>query len=404
MSCCASRESESQQERSAVVPAVLESPASAHGGDECLQFFDCIECDEEEEREKEQRGLEERARQRNVWRKLGESPRNGDRPRNRLLEMWLNRRQNRAEVDLRKQFQESLRQFPQDVHASLECTACLGRMDDNEVFSRAHIQSATKLVHHTWEERKRRGVDKTLAEKLDDGFPELEEWTQEDVVRRFLRAAGGNEKDAVAMLVKAIECRVRDRDLFLTMKCDINCDMRVVGRDADLRPTVYICARSQKLPLKELRDQIFVAMEEAVRHTSSQDDQVVLIADMTGFSATLNMDPFVLKGLSESFGSVFADRLHSVLIVDFSLLAQTVWSTCKPLLSERTRKKINFVGVRAARKIAQERFEPATCERILNAFSTNRQNNTTAEERFLQAQRTAITEIPLGRGAADLAG
>lgn len=416
MACCVNREAEEQASGcSSLVPVLAagdpqaQSPSSLHGGDECLQFFDCIEFDDTEERPVEQPRPKHRLLE--LWlnrQRRAESPRDSnERPRNRLVQMWLNRRQRTASIqlELRQSLQDSLRHLPQDATACLECTACMGRFDmESEVFTRASIMNVNRSVRQVWEDRQARGVDAVLAQRFKDGFPELEEWTREEVVRRMLRAACGNEKDAIQMLCKAIECRVRERELFKSMSCEVTCDIRVIGRDVDQRPTLYVCARSQQAPLKDLRAQIFVAFEEATRLTGSEDGQVVFIADMTCFSASLNVDPFVLKNLAESFGSVFADRLHSILIVDFSLLAQTVWATCKPLLSERTRKKINFVGERGARKIAQERFDSATCERIHSAFAVNRRKASTVEERALQAQRTAISEVPLGRPAADKAG
>jgi len=415
MACCVNRGAEEHAADCGVVPVRAagrpedQSPDSLHGGDECLQFFDCIEYDDSEEHFTQQRP---KPRLLEMWLNLsrqrlaGVTQGSSERPRNRLVEMWMNRRQRRAAIELElRQLQDSLRHLPQDATACLDCAPCIGRFDmESQAFTRANILNVTRAVRQTWEDRQVRGMDAVLVSKLEEGFPELEEWTREEVVRRMLRAACGSERDAAQTLRKAIECRVRERELFKSMSCEVACDMRVVGRDVDQRPALYVCARSQEHPLKDLRSQIFLAFEEATKLAGSEDGQVVFIADMTGFSASLNMDPFVLKNLAENFGSVFADRLHSVLIVDFSLLAQTVWATCKPLLSERTRKKINFVGERAARRIAEERFDAVTCERILSAFAVNRKKMSTAEERFLQAQRTALTEVPLGRPAADKAG
>lgn len=373
------------------------------------EFFDCIEPAEVQEPPVPQRP---KFRLLEAWLnrpRLTDTPVDtNERPKPRLFETWLRRhRLSRANpTELGWSLRQSLRQLPEDATVCLECADCLGRIDwlGGEAFSEVHVANVTRAVRAVWEDRIAAGpLDEVLAKELADGFPELDDWTQEEVVRRMLRAACGHEKEATQMLVKAIDCRVRDRELFRSMECPVTCDMRVIGRDLEQRPALYVCARSQQLPLKELRSQIFVAFEAAVR-LGSPDEQVVLIADMTGFSASLNVDPFVLKGLSESFGTVFADRLHSVMIVDFSLLAQTVWSTCKALLSERTRKKMNFVGERLARKFVQERFDAPTCERILSAFTINRLKTSTVKERQLQAQRTAISDVPLGRPAADKAG
>lgn len=291
--------------------------------------------------------------------------------------------------------------FPEEASQCLERT-CLKR--DMHEFTPLNVVNVAHIVRKVWEDRIAAGnLDPHLAELLGESFNELEEWTEDEMVRRMLRAALGQEKDAVQLLVKAIEHRVRERDLFRSMLCEVTCDIRVIGRDTEGRPTIYICARSQSRPLKDLKAQIFLAFETAVK-LGSPDGQSVLIADMAGFSARLNMDPFVLKDLADSFGTMFADRLFSVLIIDFSLLAQTVWSTCRAIISERTQKKINFVGERQARKITQERFDRMTWESIHSAFDINRKYSSTAEDRASHAQRTSISEVPLGICTADKAG
>jgi len=294
-----------------------------------------------------------------------------------------------------------LHHFPEEATVCLERT-CLRR--EFAHFTHGNVVNVAHEVKLFWKDRIHNGhLDDQLEAMLKDGFPELEEWTEDEVVRRMLRAACGQEREAIQTLTRAIEHRLRERVLFQTMSCKVACDMRVIGRDVEGRPTIYMCAKSQLLPLKDLKPQIFLAFETAVQ-LGSPDGQCVVIADMTGFCARLNMDPFTLKDLADSFGTVFADRLNSVLIVDFSLLAQTVWSTCRALLSERTQRKINFVDERRARGIIQEGFDRQTCVNVLSALEINRKRSTTAEARASHAQRTSISDVPLGICTADKAG
>jgi len=247
-----------------------------------------------------------------------------------------------------------------------------------------------------WRERLSSGdLDEVLAEKLEEGFPELDEWTNQETVLRMLRASCGNVKQATTMLTKAIASRVRRRSMFQTMLCNVVCDMRVIGRDSCHRPTIYFCCRSQNDPLREMIPQIFLAFEAASR-LSHECGQVVLVADMCNFTARLNMDYSAFKDLTENFGTVYADRLNYILLIDFSFIAQSAWTLCKPLLTERTRKKINFVGEAKAREIVRERFEGPTCERILSAFDINRDPSSSQWERESHAQRTSICDVPLG--------
>ena len=108
-------------------------------------------------------------------------------------------------------------------------------------------------------------LDETLRSQLQHGFPELEEWTSLSTLRRMLRASQGTLSQAVPMLMKAIECRVRERELFRSMRCQVACDMRIIGRDRENRPVIYMSARSQTEHLRELIPHVFLAFE--ARHS-----------------------------------------------------------------------------------------------------------------------------------------
>mmetsp|Transcript_109728 Transcript_109728/g.317277 ORF Transcript_109728/g.317277 Transcript_109728/m.317277 type:complete len:389 (+) Transcript_109728:43-1209(+) len=265
-----------------------------------------------------------------------------------------------------------------------------------------------EAVTNEWTER--RAHPETLSDKLrkplENGFPELEQWTSQEHCLRMLRALQGNEAAATKQLIKAIECRVRDRELYATLTCDVHCDIRVIGRDLQQRPTIYICARSQKVPLRDISPQVQLAFEAAVRLGEYQGDgQIVMVADMHGFAPSLYMDVYAIQELGETLGSVFADRFASILMVDFSIIAQGIWSLAKPLMSAKTQSKINFVGVKAAREIVQARFPESTGARILASFDINRDKRTSDEERAAHALHTSICDVPLGHvRSADVAG
>lgn len=259
-----------------------------------------------------------------------------------------------------------------------------------------HVPVVTSVVLERWRVRlDSQQLDQELKAKIKEGFPELNDWTNEETVHRMLRAANGEPMVAAEILMKAIEARVRMRDMFLTMRCKVTSDMRVIGRDCLDRPAIYLCARNQKAPLREMIPQMCLAYEAATQ-LSKEDGQFVLIADMHRFAPSMNMDPWAFKNLADNFGTVFADRLNSILIVDFSMIAQTAWKLLKPFLSERTQKKINFVSGDRAREVINERFRGPTAERILSALKINRNRDSTDEERELHALRTSICNVPLG--------
>uniref|UniRef100_A0A7S2KXY7 CRAL-TRIO domain-containing protein n=1 Tax=Zooxanthella nutricula TaxID=1333877 RepID=A0A7S2KXY7_9DINO len=260
------------------------------------------------------------------------------------------------------------------------------------------VPRVEQLVLAAWARRREnpKSSDADLQANLQQGFPELHEWTDQATCLRMLRAMQGDEAAAAALLETAIACRVRDRQLYCTLQCEVACDIRIIGRDRDQRPTIYMCARSQEKLFRHIGPQIQLAFEAAVRLCNPGDEQVVVIADMYKFSASLNMDPYALKEIGRCFGSVYADRFARILVVDFSFIAQSAWTICKPLMSKTTQNKVAFVSVRQAREKVKEFFTGPTCDRIMSSFDINRDSSAMKEERAAHARRTAICDVPLG--------
>jgi len=302
--------------------------------------------------------------------------------------------------------EEALAEF--DAHGSMPPRLSARLLCEEDRENLHLVYQVAEAVTRTWTERRLspESLDPCVRERLAEGFPELAEWTSEDCCLRMLRALQGNHEAAIRQLVKAIECRVRYRELFSMLTCDVHCDIRVIGRDLQQRPAVYICARSQRVPLRQISPQILLAFEAAVKLSEPQGNgHIMLIADMYGFAPSLCLDPYGVQELGETLGSVFADRFATILMVDFSLVAQGIWSLAKPLLSEKTKEKINFVSVRKAREIVQERFAEPACARIHSSFDINRERSISNAEREAHAMHTSICDVPLGQvRSADVAG
>ncbi|CAE7710897.1 unnamed protein product [Symbiodinium sp. CCMP2456] len=350
-------------------------------------FFDCYETREEMLQRTFSGESEHRPRRWPLERRgSGELPRN--RPLSLVPEAGFRTFAERASIRQLPEptFRDDMPLLPEDVYEDL-------------------VPVLKEEVLDQWRRRMEEGdLDEQLQKQLHAGFPELEEWTSLSTVRRMLRASQGNLAQATPMLMKAIECRVRERELFQCMRCKAACDMRIIGRDRQNRPTIYISARSQTEPLRALIPQVFLAFEAATR-LAQEDGQAILVADMIQLQPHLNMDLFAFKDLANNFGVVFADRLNCILIVDFSWVAQAVWSTLKPFLSERTQRKINFLSEAKARSFVSQNFSAATRDRIFSSFDINRDELSTQEDRFAHALRTAICDVPLGElRAADEAG
>lgn len=291
---------------------------------------------------------------------------------------------------------------PEEARAQESSSSSLRSSDDARYLHLLPV--VAEGVRHVWAERlaNKACLPEDVLCVLQDGFPELDEWTRPEKVRRILRAIEGDLSTATKMLVKAVEMRVIDRRLYKTLRCEVTSDIRVIGRDTANRPVVYVCCQNQRRPLKESMLQIFLAFEVAVK-MAEDDGQILLIADMRGFSPKLNMDPRAINRVTDTLGTVFADRMHSITVVDFSFIAQSVWSFCKPLLLEKTRKKISFVSERKAREELSQKLQPHTFDRIVSAFDINRDKSSTPDDRQKHAVRTSICDVPLGYSGPRLA-
>jgi hypothetical protein len=237
---------------------------------------------------------------------------------------------------------------------------------------------------------------KGVAEKEKGmaGSPELE-WATLSNAHRMLRANTFDVQKAVAMFLQALELRQRDRQLYQSMHCEARSDLRIVGRDTQGHPAVYMCARSQQDSLRAIRDQCVVTFEAACRLTD-EAGRVFFIFDMHGLQPQLNMDLLAIRDLADTLGTVYAERILRIMIVDFSRAAQAIWWMLKPMLSPVTRDKFNFVGRKKAEELCREYFDEEVFEKIQQSFQINRDPKSTAEERALHARRTTMCDVPLG--------
>lgn len=251
---------------------------------------------------------------------------------------------------------------------------------------------ARAVLESTREEWCKKVVDLDVVLRKD--CPELQ-WATIPAARRFLKANIGQKKMAVKMFVQALELRFRDRKLYQTMRCEARSDVRVMGLDLEGHPVIYMCARSQTQPLHMLRDQIILTLEAACKLVSEMG-KIAFVFDMHGLQPRLSMNITTLKDLSDVLGTVYAERICRVTVVDFSRPAQTLWWMLKPLMTETTKKKFAFVRESQARDTFRKQLGQQLYERVCRTFEINRDPNSTPQERDLQARRTTMCDVALG--------
>lgn len=280
-----------------------------------------------------------------------------------------------------------------------DCCSDLGARDCSHVDLVA-ARAVLERTREQWMERMARLVPRKgggasgKGTEKGVGSPELD-WATLSNADRMLRAMRGDVQKAVTLFLQAMEARQRDRHLYTSMRCEPRSDLRIIGRDAVGHPAVYMCARSQQAPLADIREQCIVTFEAACKLTSDQG-QVFFIFDMHGLSPKLNMDLLAMKDLTDVLGTVYAERIHKLIIVDFARGAQAIWWMLKPVLAESTRGKFNFVGRDKAESMCREYFDDEVFQSIQQSFEINRDPKSTAEDRALHARRTTMCDVPLG--------
>jgi hypothetical protein len=271
---------------------------------------------------------------------------------------------------------------------------CSGLSDPAAVSQKTReVLEETQTLWKQRIEKMRMKMDEESArawESMDEMSPEMK-WAKPSVARRMLRANLDNGKNAVAMFVQALDFRAQHRRLFQTMSIEAKTDMRVMARDKENRPVVYMCFGSQTAPVREIRDELMVTFEKAAR-LAGHDGQMSFIVDMHGHKPYLNCNPTAIKEISDILGTVFAERICRVWIVDFARAAQVCWMLLKPLLMPATREKFAFINRDKALELCREQFDAPTVEKVSDTFKINRDPNASQEERAAHALRTSIGE------------
>jgi len=232
------------------------------------------------------------------------------------------------------------------------------------------------------------------SEVFREGCPE-HKWLSTSIAKRMLRATKGNEDEAVRMLIHGVELRMHRRSLLQCMRCEPKVDMRIVGSDLEGHPTVFGWVGSQTDPLRELVDQVVLTFEAATR-MAPEGGSINLLADMHGANMKLNMDLHALKECADILGTVYAECLNMVIVIDFSWAAQLCWSMLKPLLAEATQKKLAFVSAAEARQMCTSMFDESVCQRICETFDLDRDPQATPEARQAYCRATAEGDFPYG--------
>jgi len=223
--------------------------------------------------------------------------------------------------------------------------------------------------------------------------PEME-WANLGTARRMVQACEGDDDRARRSFFQAMELRLRDREVYTTLVHEKHCDLRIIGHDKHHRPVIYFCAHNQRNGIRAIRDQLLAHFEGACRMAEDGDGQINFVVDMYGLRPTLFSDYQAIKDLAQSLGAVFAERIHRIVIVDFSSAAQTIWWMLKPFLSPVTQRKFSFSSFHHALQLCRDELDEETAKRVQASMEVNRDEDASSQSREKHAE---LTTVPLPR-------
>eukprot|EP00927_Polykrikos_kofoidii_P031632 TRINITY_DN27177_c0_g1_i1.p1 TRINITY_DN27177_c0_g1~~TRINITY_DN27177_c0_g1_i1.p1 ORF type:complete len:382 (-),score=71.21 TRINITY_DN27177_c0_g1_i1:303-1448(-) len=260
---------------------------------------------------------------------------------------------------------------------------------DVEVLGLGDLPECTEtfVVNSVLEETRQRW--RARLEKLELPACTEVEWMTPATARRMLRACVGRTQEAVDTFLQALECRACDMELFANLRCDVPSDLRVVAHDRAGHPVMLMCTAAQSSPMRCVKNHIVATLEKACR-SISDEGSLVLVLDMYGFKPSLNMDMQTLKHFAHQLSTVFAGRIHSAVIIDFSTAAQAAWWVLRPLLHEATRKKFHFVSRSGANNLLRSMLDDIAFERVSGSLDKSRDPGCTEEDLMTHAMNTSL--------------
>ncbi|GAX74409.1 hypothetical protein CEUSTIGMA_g1857.t1 [Chlamydomonas eustigma] len=176
-----------------------------------------------------------------------------------------------------------------------------------------------------------------LAAEVDD-----------DTVRRFIRATGGNIPLAVKRLNTTSEWRAQVKPELMVCKACAKKPgshyMHVVGFCKQSRPLVLSCAAlAQNRVHDDNKEHLIQCFESAVKCMSPGVEQWVWICDFHGFGLSDVMNPGIAKTFLDLSGSHYPERLGLFLGVDPPSVFSMLWRAIQSFIDPKTYKKIKFI-------------------------------------------------------------
>ncbi|KAI3810201.1 hypothetical protein L1987_19811 [Smallanthus sonchifolius] len=205
----------------------------------------------------------------------------------------------------------------------------------------------------------------SIDEQLQNTFENMHQGDPIEALVRFLKARDGNIPKAYKMLVDCVDWRIQNKIDDILSKPIVPADFYRGVRDSQLigmsgytkegRPvfavgvglstydkaSIHYYVQSH-IQINEYRDRIIApaAMKKFERHIST----CIKVLDMTGLKISQLSQLKLLTVISSIDDLNYPEKTDSYYIVNAPYIFSACWKVVKPLLQERTRKKVQVLS------------------------------------------------------------
>jgi hypothetical protein len=197
-------------------------------------------------------------------------------------------------------------------------------------------------------------------------------------VRRYLHGRNGDPAAAAEIFAQALRWREEYQEVLSgAREPKWQTDLRVLARGEAGYPIIYGCFRfnvpATRATTQHIIEHMAAVMEAAAlaarRRGASGADTIM---DCHGYRMADNMNPAPLLALMRMANQPYRDGLRTAIVVDAPASFQVLWRAAKPLLSEKTKRKIRFLSREEAVKLLVTLNGPRAAQAVDRVMRLNR--------------------------------
>lgn len=249
-------------------------------------------------------------------------------------------------------------------------------------------------------------VDPQLAEVVEaasrllpNGMsPWQARWCTPETISLYLNGRKGDVAQAAEILAQALRWREEYEEVLTGAVIPAwQGDLRVLSRSESGNPIVYGCAKNMPIGGNsvDVVNHASIVLEAAVRLRTGSALGFDVVADMHGFTLRSFSNPRPIADLMRMLQQGFRDRLRTCVIVDAPAAFALTWRLVAPMLKEKTREKIRFMGHAEAVEHLHSVAGAAAAETVSQYMAAMRSGKTPPVQRPSEVPgfRTEVEEL-----------